>query len=481
MNRPSIPQDNKANLVNVANGITLLLVIAFAILWAIWIQPHTIALRHIVLSLGSLLGLYVISKNAFLMRSKAALPIYLIGLLFTWITFHLFFLSSHFDLQLDEYVTIWKRILWSTPFAIGLGIALGSKRDWVGQKETKISAEFSLVWWIFFVGLATPTIIYLTRTGLMFIASHFGWTLPPFAMILPNDSTWHIAKMGYIYFCLPALGVACGQFARLSDQQPRFFSYFSGIYAGIILAVFFVFYLENAKNGFVYAAVLCLLMLTLIWLKKRSNWNWRNGAVLIIMLCAVIVLLANHVQQNDSWKTLFSDIKVATQYEEIDAWKDYGARGFPLNDLGKTVSETNYLRAAYAQVVIQFIAERPLGYGLLYQSFGYFAKEKWPNSVLDTAHSAWLDITLGIGIPGVFLLLLSGILALKNTLRPAANVFAVAVFWAVLSIFLLMLTTEVARKVYLESLIFMILLATGIGMGMGARGISLKHSAKRDD
>jgi hypothetical protein len=268
---------------------------------------------------------------------------------------------------------------------------------------------------------------------------------------------------------LPALAVACGQFALLSGQPSRVSYYCVGIFAATILAVFFVFYLENAKNGFVYAAALCLWMLTSIGFKKRSNWSWRNAAILIILLCTVFVLLVKHVEQNDSWKTLFADIKVATQLEEIDAWKDYGARGFPVNELGKTVSETNYLRAAYAQVVTQFIAERPLGYGLLYQSFGYLAKEKWPNSVMDTAHSAWLDITLGIGIPGVLLLLLSGILALKNTLRPSPSVFGVAVFWAVLSIFLLMLTTEVARKVYFESFIFMILLAAGIGMG-GSKG-----------
>ncbi len=54
------------------------------------------------------------------------------------------------------------------------------------------------------------------------------------------------------------------------------------------------------------------------------------------------------MQQNGSWKTLFADIKVATQLEEIDAWKDYGARGLPLNDMGKAVSITNYMRAAWA-------------------------------------------------------------------------------------------------------------------------------------
>jgi hypothetical protein len=454
-----------AGLPTATNAITFGLVLSFAILWAIWIQPHTLALRHIVLSLGSLLGLYVIVKNKSLMWSKAAIPIYLIGLLFLWITFHLFFLSSKFDLQLDEYMTIWKRILWGAPFAIGLGIALGVKSHLTSAKGIKSSVEYSTVWWIFFTGMIAPTVIYLIRAALMFSASKYGWMLPQFAMLLPGESSWHIPKMGYIFFCLPALAVACGQFTLMVNQQSRFSFFNVSIYATTILAVFFVFYLENAKNGFVYATALCLLMAAFIFLKNRSNLSWRNGVILIILMSAVVFFLAKHVQQNDSWKTLFADIKVATQLEEIDAWKDYGARGLPLNEFGKTVSVTNYQRAAYVQVVIKFITERPLGYGLLYQSFGHFAKEKWPNSVMDTAHSAWLDITLGIGIPGVFLILLSGILAIRNVRQLVPNVFGIAVLWTLLSIFLLMLTTEVARKVYIEALIFMIFLAAGMGIG----------------
>jgi len=469
------PSSNKSSSEppTTANVDTLALVISFAILWAIWIQPHTLTLRYIALSLGALLGLYGIVNNHSLMGSKAAIPIYLIGLLFLWITFHLFFLSSKFDFQLDEYMTIWKRILWSAPFAIGLGIALGAKSHLIGAKGTK-GVEYTLVWWIFFAGIAAPTVIYLIRAALMFLASKYGWTLPHYAMLLDGNSTWHIPKMGYIFFCLPALAVACGQLILLINQQSHFSLYFASIYVTTIFAVFFVFYLENAKNGFAYATALCVLMAVIVFLKKRFNWSWRNVAIMIVLVCAVVILLTKHVQQNESWKTLFADIKVATQLEEIDAWKDYGARGLPLNELGKTVSVTNYTRAAWAQVGVQFIAERPLGYGLIYQSFGHFAKEKWPNSVMDTSHSAWLDITLGIGIPGVFLILLSGVLALKNVRQLAPNVFGVAVLWALLSIFLLMFTTEVARKNYIEALIFMILLAAGIGVA------GSKRAAKHD-
>lgn len=457
-------EDSKEYEVPVSPIIRLGLVIAFAMLWAIWIQPHTIALRHILLTVGSLLGIYVIIQNRSVMRSKAAIPIYLMGILFLWITFHLFFLSNKFELQLDEYLTIWKRILWGTPFAIGLGIALGSKQNLIGETQKGSNKQDLIAWWIFYLGIATPTIIYLTRALLMMIVSKFGWTPPNYLMLLPAPSTWHIPKMGYIFFCLPALAIACSKFVTLFNQQSRFYIYYAGIYAATILAVFLVFYLENAKNGFAYATTMCLLMLGIISFKNRVNWGWRNGAILLVCFGVIGILLAQHVKQNNSWKTLLADVEVSTQLVEIDAWKDYGVRGYPKNKLGLEVSGTNYLRSAWAQVAIQLIHERPLGYGLLYQSFGHFSKEKWPNSTLDTSHSAWLDITLAIGIPGILLLLSSAALAFKNLLERKSTPFAIETLWMMLSIFMLMLTTEVARQIYVEALFFLILLSTGIGI-----------------
>lgn len=451
------------NQLRSSNAAKLALVILFALLWAILIQPHTTALRNILLTIGSLLGLYVMIKNKDLLISKSATPIYLMLVLFTWITFHLFFLSSHYELQLEEYQTIWKRILWGFPFAVGLGIVLGQTYQNKEPSDKDLQFEKKLQW-IFLAGITAPTCVYLLRFGLMTLAARFGWNLPDFAMILWPPSSWHIPKMAYIFFCLPALALACGQIIRLMRKPNQSFYLSVAVYSGIIAAVFAVFYLENAKNGFAYASVLFFAMLIKIGFDKRSQWNLRKSIVITGAVLAMVFLLAQHVQKNDSWRTLFSDIKVAQRLDEIDAWKDYGARGLPINDMGKVVSITNYTRAAWAQVVLEFIAEKPLGYGLIFKSFGAMALEKWPESTLDTAHSAWLDLTLAIGIPGIALLLLSGALALVNSQRAAPYSWGSAAFWLLISIFLLMITTEVARKGYIEALLFLILWAAGLGL-----------------
>ena len=205
-------------------------------------------------------------------------------------------------------------------------------------------------------------------------------------------------------------------------------------------------------------------MLIKIGFDKRSQLNLRKCLIIASVVLAVIFLLAQHVQKNDSWKTLLADIKVAQRIDDFDAWKDYGVRGFPVNETGKEVSGGNYLRAAWATVALVLIAEKPLGYGLIFKSFGTMALEKWPESTLDTSHSAWLDITLGIGIPGVTLICLSGLLALVGVQRAAPHFWATTAFWLLISIALLMVTTEVSRKGYIEALFFLILWTAGLGL-----------------
>ncbi len=451
------------NQLRSTDAVKLALVVLFALLWAIWIQPHTIALRHILLTIGSLLGLYVMAKNKDLLMSKSAVPIYLILALFAWITFHLFFLSTHYELQLKEYQTIWKRILWGLPFAVGLGIVLGQTYRKKEPSDKDLRFE-KMLQWIFVTGITAPTFIYLLKFGVTALAVKLGWNLADVAMILLHPPPWIIPKMAYIYFCLPALALACGQIIRIMKSPGQSFYLSTAIYSVIIAAVFIVFYLENAKNGFAYASALFFAMLIRTGFDKRSQLNFRMCVVIAGAVLTVVFLLAQHVQKNDSWMTLFSDIKVAQRLDDIDAWKDYGARGLPINDMGKVVSGTNYMRAAWAQVALEFIAEKPMGYGLIFKSFGAIALEKWPESTLDTSHSAWLDLTLGIGIPGVALILLSGLLALINTKGVGLDFWGAAVFWLLISIALLMITTEVARKGYIEALLFLILWAAGFGL-----------------
>jgi O-Antigen ligase len=463
MNKPHQIQERVIN--NVAPGaVKIALVTLFALLWAIWIQPHTIAFRQILLTLGSLLGLYVMSQNIHLFKTRRALPIYLIGLLFVWITFHLFFLSHQYELQLTEYFTIWKRIAWGAPFAIGLGIVLGQSTSQKSTNHDESIFKYEGVWWIFYAGIAAPTVIYLIRTVLMLLARKYGWQLPDFAMHCPPSSSWHITKMSVVFFCLPALALACSQCVRVEDQKNQDSIFISALFIATIAAVLCVFYLENTKNGIAYSMAFILVMLVKIGINKRKRWRWTDTLFAGIAIITMTFLVAQHVEKNHSWRTLIADISVADQIEKNDAWQDYGARGFPTNELGNTVSGGNYLRAAWARVALGLIRETPLGYGLVYKSFGHLARERWPESTLFQAHSAWLDLTLGIGIPGLVLLVLAGVVALKNAWQTISQFWGAIAIWMLSSIALLMITTEVSQQIYIDALVFLILWSAGLGL-----------------
>jgi hypothetical protein len=446
--------------------IPIAMAILFALLWAIWIQPHTISLRHILLSLGSLLGIYVVINNRRLLVTKEAIPLYLIGALFVWIAFHLAFLSQNFTLQLEEFATIWKRIAWGTPFAIGLGLALGFLLTSLQSEDKGRAYQLrNMAWWILFLGVLTPTMIYLCRYLVMAIASKLGFQLPQALMILHPPSSWYIPKTGYVFFCIPALALSCASISSILRSNAKMNLWKIGIYVLSIIAVVAVFYLENIKNGIAYSVVLVLVLILQLLIHYARARSIKGLLAIVFVAGAFSLILAQHLHKNDSWNTVLADIKVANQLETIDHWKYRGDRGYPNNEFGKMVSVTNYERAAWAQVALEFIAERPQGYGLVLESFRHIGKEKWPESNLLQSHSGWLDLTLGIGIPGVALIILAAFLSIRSLSQCSGSLWSRPVIWLLSSIGLLMITTEVSQKVYLDALIFLILFSASLSLG----------------
>ncbi len=100
--------------------------ILFAVLYAVWVLPGTIALRNACLIGGAVLSVYPILKFRNLLLQKSATPFWLLAALFIWATFHLLFLSQNPVLQYQEYTSIWKRAALGAIFALGFGIALSS-------------------------------------------------------------------------------------------------------------------------------------------------------------------------------------------------------------------------------------------------------------------------------------------------------------------------------------------------------------------
>lgn len=437
--------------------------ICFAVLYAIWALPETILVRHICLIIGALLGLYEIYQFRHLFWSKRAIPAWLIVALFAWATFHLFFLSQDFAAQYEEYTSIWKRTAIGTIFALGFGIAL------INNRLTNI--EQKVLWWWIYLGLLAPTVIYLIKYFLSSYGVLMDWQIPAYWRLYKSSALFYIPKTTYVCFCLPVLGLALGGIAR-NVANNFFLKSENLIYFLTVPLVLFVFYGENIKNGIVYSALLILLFPWMIVFSDfRKDWIAKLILIVAILsICAFFVI--NNIQSNASWKALHADAKIAIATETYDHWKYSGDRGYPVNELGIMVSVTNYERIAWGKVGLTLVRENPLGYGLIERSFGHIAKTKWLNSKLHQTHSGWLDLTLGLGLIGLGLIisclaiLIARIGQLQTSLDHSLALYPECIWWILMSLLVMWCTTEISQKIYFDNLIFWLAMASGMNVSL---------------
>lgn len=441
--------------------LTLCQAILFSILFAIWMLPETILIRHICLIMGALIGLYQLYLNRHSLLKFKALPIWLIFILFAWVAFHLSFLAHDFEVQYSEFLGIWKRCMLGAIFALGFGFGVAN-----------ISQKFNRALWIvIYVGLLLPTLIYILKFSLLYYGEKKGIFLPEYIHLFQTGtSRFYIAKTAYVAFCIPVLAVAL---SRLYYQikNARWICWENLIYVLTIPAVLFVFSRENIKNGIVYALVLTCIFFGLVVFKSFKTSPIKIGSLFLVVVVALGIFVKSHVANNRSWQTFSADAKIAVQTDAYPNWRCTAVLGLPKNSFGEEVSVTNYERISWGLEAIKLIAEYPMGFGLVERSFGAIGREKWPNTCLHQSHSGWLDLTLGLGIPGLLLILgalvinLKNLYQLRNTINPVLQTWVPMLSWILLSLLFIWCTTEISQKVYLDELIYFIALAAGLNAG----------------
>lgn len=445
--------------------------VCFTVLYAIWILPETILIRHICLILGALLGLCPIYQYRHRFFQKRALPVWLIVALFAWAIFHLIFLSNDFAAQYDEFTGVWKRTALGAIFALGFGIVLAKNQlDELEQKR---------LWALIYLGLLAPTLIYIVKFILVYMAKN--WGLQGFDGLIYRlgGEPFYIPKTSYVCFCLPTLAVALGQLSK-NIHNNQLLKTSNAVYVLSIAAILFVFYDKNIKNGVLYGALLVVLfMVILVFRDFRRQWVSKTLVLAVVLAIGSFAVLTS-IRSNDSWRTFFADVKVAQDTQTYQHWKYFGEKGYPNNEFGTMVSPTNYERIAWGKEALKLVAKNPLGYGLIDRSFGPLAKVVWPDSKLTQSHSGWIDLTLGLGLPAIafiFATLLGLIYQLSKQCNiPPMNPYPAMICWGLLGLFMLWCTTEISRKDSFDDLIFWLSWGAGLYLGTSSM-ISDKNAA----
>ena len=432
---------------------------AFAILYGIWAVPETILIRHVCLILGGLIGIYEIYIYRDSLLKRTALPIYLIGFLFIWTMIQFLFITPNPVLQWEELMGTWKRTAIGFIFALGFGLALAGQVQDAHQRQWHKAPYWGLI----YLGFMLPTLIYLLKWILTFKAQQWGIVAPEYLKLHYGSLPFYMPKTVYVAFCLPLFAISLGLIGfQLQERQFRPAAFVIHVLA--CAAVVFVFYAENIKNGVAYALMLTIIFCAVLLLKHRSRIRAREVIFILALVAAIGFFALDHLKKNDSWSSLFADMRIAVQIDQYEQWKFNGERGFPNNELGKMVSITNYERIAWGVVGTELLFKNPLGYGLIERSFGHLAKERWPESKLHQNHSGWLDLGLGLGLPGMALILGALVIALRRCIKSPSPI-AYFGFWLLLSLALLWCTTEVSQRVYFDWLIFAIVWVSALTMG----------------
>ena len=441
--------------IQIPMGIIFLQCVTFVLLYSVWILPEIAAWRNTSLVIGAVLGLYVTYQYRFLLLKKQALPIWLIGILFIWASFHLLFLSQNPVVQLIEFKGIWKRALLAVIFALGLGLSISNSTERIKK----------WAWPLIYLGLLMPTLIYLLKWTLTFHGQNiFGLeSIPPYLKVYLWSQPFYVPKTDYVVFCLPTLAVALGQtLTLLQEKHIKWVQLF--IYSASIAAVSFVFYGQNIRNGVMYAFLLFLIFLFLVLKKGFSHQRLFMWLISISLILISIFFISQHIKKNPSWLSLWPDIKASIKIEENRQWR--AGVELPINENGRPVAVENYVRIAWAVVGIKLVAENPMGYGLIENSFAPMVEKRWPGEVsqnLSHAHSGWLDLALGLGLPGIALVLTALILALQLT-RDLTTPWKNLGRWVLLSTLLLWCTTEVSNNGNFDPLLFWIVLTASLAL-----------------
>ena len=430
-------------------NICFTLCFLFFVLNSVWSIPGTLAIRYLVLFSGLLVTLVLMTKIQFpKLTIHQYFPLLCLIGLFVWVGFLRLMITSSPEIMSIEIQTIWKRALLEGVLGMALGISLALSTH---QRNKHL---FTLI-------LFGPIFAFYLSHGL--------------DLVHPGPKYWHylvaemeknyIPKYQFVLFAIIA-------FAWIVFYLEREIKTMKAVkMVALIIALLLIanaIFLVNGKNGFVYMGCLLLaLMMRLFW---QHAHNLRVITVVMSLSLAALLFGILHVKTNPVWGNLLSDIEVARHTDEIQVWKNFSPEQLePLkNRSGNTVVDTTYLRTAWLIEGVKLVPKYPLGYGLIQDSFKYIGQKEWPGSSLSHTHSGWLDIILGLGIPGFVLILVAMIGLIKKGIE-SENFYAKSAVWVLPIISLAFLTSELSEKISFEVLIFYIAFYAGCSLPCQAK------------
>ena len=376
------------------------LLILSSILLGIWAVKGTIALRNILLVIGTLLSIYYIAQEWLQGDLKEqctfwkVLPIVLVTLTFVWVVAHYFFFSLDSIKQFEELKSTWLRAFMASIIGLAAGLALRNYPN-----------RLNLLWFGVLIAFLVLFYQYIPRA------------LAQDKLLVPDYDHYlfHLKINTVLMGMILIAGIDGALLDHLRASQYRWSNmrlwYFLYWLLGTSLTLWAFVYIVNARNGIGLSTILygfwfiCALVFFIQCQIRYLNFKGLL-ALLITGIGLFLILYFAYLQTtvNKGWHTLIDDAKIAVQIDRYAHWQNPAQMGYPKRDDGQMVSPSTYERVARAVAGSRAIIAYPQGVGVLTYPFAKHpnAPPKMvvgPNTQGFATHSGWVELGLAFGIP----------------------------------------------------------------------------------
>ena len=432
------------------------LIVLSSILLGIWAVKGTIALRNVLLGVEALLSFFYCLNFFKFNKEKIPLknwtPLILMSLMFYWVILHYFFLSRFPQQQFHELTSTWMRSGLAVVVGVGTGLAF--------QKR--------------------PNAINLLWMGILASFAYLFYQYIPNALAL--RSLFAPDYVNYIFYgkisgVLAGTILIAGLLGTLADTVRRG-SLLATILVsllclvGLTTTLYAYVFIFDTRNG-IGLAVILFSALCLVVLGRALGTLFRGSSSKGILILALLVICvatvftwfsAQHIQHNPGWSTMWEDTKTAVQVKKYPNWQNPQVMGYPNNANGQMVKTNTYERVAWGVAGLQiFMPENPLGVGVLKGPFTVLLKEKYPSSGenMPSTHSAWVELGLAFGYPGLLLMLGAVIATLIVSLKSTSPFSSLTGLFS-LGLICLYTVGEISSQHSIEILCFSVALMTAL-------------------
>lgn len=396
-------------------------------LFFVWSLPGLTALRHLLMFAGLLLLTRRTNwHDAQAMAQANRWPLMLFGLLSLWLIVQALFVSPETAWALGELKGQWGNALLAG--ALGLLLAAAMREGRLAQGKSVTTAVVGVL-------ILQAAIAVGQSVGYWFTHGELLEGVVPL--------TGGKLEMSYILnILLAALTVdllfrACHRQGFLRLPMPV-------VVAALLLALLSD-YLAGARNGTIGVLFLSISAITLYLIEIRHRHGGMRALGGATLLLAAVMSFAVLSYRSDArWQTFAATVPIAWDIDTHRTWLDSDHYPYPALPNGEPVEASAYLRVAWIHAGLRLIGEHPLGVGYGRNAFVH-ALRQTEEAKVGHAHSGWIDLGVGGGIPA--LLLWAGFLG-SLLAAGAVRYFRRADPHA---LWLLLLTTGYAGRMMLDS------------------------------